>query len=61
MNLARVIFELVGIMAFCISFYFLGHIRGFREAQAMTTDILEHISQAMNEMEDEEAEHDPEG
>lgn len=52
-NLAKVIFEICGIFAFAMAFYFIGKVQGIREGQGMFINILDNVGEALGAMDEQ--------
>ena len=59
-NLVKVIFEVIGIFAFAMAFYFIGKVQGIREGQGMFLNILDNVGEALGATEEQEAGEDDE-
>lgn len=46
-NLVKLVFEVIGIFAFAMAFYFLGKVQGIKEGQGMFLEILANTGNAM--------------
>ena len=54
MSLAKVVFEICGIFAFAMAFYFVGKLQGIREGQGMFLSILDDVGEALGAMDEQE-------
>ena len=52
-SLAKVIFEICGIFAFAMAFYFIGKVQGIREGQGMFLNILDNVGEALGAMDEQ--------
>ncbi len=52
-NLTKVIFEICGIFAFAMAFYFVGKLQGIREGQGMFLNILDNVGEALGAMDEQ--------
>ena len=52
-SLAKVIFEICGIFAFAMAFYFVGKLQGIREGQGMFLNILDNMGEALGAMDEQ--------
>lgn len=53
-SLAKGIFEVCGIFAFAMAFYFIGKVQGIREGQGMFINILDNVGEALGAVEEQE-------
>ena len=47
------IFEICGIFAFAMAFYFIGKVQGIREGQGMFLNILDNVGEALGAMDEQ--------
>ena len=59
-SLAKGIFEVCGIFAFAMAFYFIGKVQGIREGQGMFLNILDNVGDALGAVEEQEEGEDDE-
>lgn len=59
-SLAKGIFEVCGIFAFAMAFYFVGKLQGIREGQGMFLNILDNVGEALGAVEEQEEGEDDE-
>lgn len=59
-SLAKVVFEICGIFAFAMAFYFIGKVQGIREGQGMFLNILDNVGEALGAAEEQEEGEDDE-
>lgn len=59
-SLAKGIFEVCGIFAFAMAFYFVGKLQGIREGQGMFLNILDNVGEALGAAEEQEEGEDDE-
>lgn len=59
-SLAKGIFEVCGIFAFAMAFYFIGKVQGIREGQGMFLNILDNVGDALGVAEEREEGEDDE-
>lgn len=59
-SLAKVVFEICGIFAFAMAFYFIGKVQGIREGQGMFLNILDNVGEALGAVEEQEEGEDDE-
>lgn len=52
-SLAKVVFEICGIFAFAMAFYFVGKLQGIREGQGMFLSILDDVGEALGAMDEQ--------
>lgn len=52
-NLVKLVFEVIGIFAFAMAFYFIGKVQGIHEGQGMFLSILDNVGEALGAMDEQ--------